>query len=142
MLPWHNALLLSKASLAQQMTSCEGSYGPFQVAQVQTTLSASAERVSGSACSALLQICGESNTLVFTEAAAAGVARAVFISVHDYNVPGEVPACPGPACFQHAIPMFASAVNCKITGRQFVSLLKASTAGPAEAVFHCQVPRP
>ena len=38
---------------------------------------------------AMLQICGESNVTVFNEAAAAGVARAAFVSVHDYNVPGE-----------------------------------------------------
>ena len=34
------------------------------------------------------KICGDSNITVFTEAAKAGVARAAFISVHDYNLPG------------------------------------------------------
>jgi uncharacterized protein YbjT (DUF2867 family) len=33
------------------------------------------------------KICGESNATVFREAAAAGVERAAFISVHDYRLP-------------------------------------------------------
>lgn len=35
------------------------------------------------------KICGDSNITVFEEAAKAGVPRAAFISVHDYNLPGE-----------------------------------------------------
>ena len=35
------------------------------------------------------RICGDSNITVFEEAARAGVPRAAFISVHDYNLPGE-----------------------------------------------------
>ena len=35
------------------------------------------------------KICGDSNITVFAEAAKAGVPRAAFISVHDYNLPGE-----------------------------------------------------
>lgn len=34
-----------------------------------------------------VQICGDSNILVFDEAADAGVPRAAFISVHDYKFP-------------------------------------------------------
>ena len=40
---------------------------------------------------AACQICGESNALVFREAAAAGVARATFVSVADYKLPGKLP---------------------------------------------------
>lgn len=36
----------------------------------------------------LLQICGDASVVVFQEAAKAGVARAAFISVHDYKFPG------------------------------------------------------
>lgn len=39
----------------------------------------------------LTQICGESNATIFREAKAAGVARATFISVMDYKVPGRRP---------------------------------------------------
>ena len=35
------------------------------------------------------KICGDSNITVFNEAAKAGVSRAAFISVHDYNLPGK-----------------------------------------------------
>jgi len=35
-----------------------------------------------------MQICGESNALIFREAAKVGVARAAFISVADYKLPG------------------------------------------------------
>lgn len=35
------------------------------------------------------QICGDASVTVFTEAAKAGVARAAFISVHDYKFPGR-----------------------------------------------------
>ncbi|KAK9795226.1 hypothetical protein WJX73_006446 [Symbiochloris irregularis] len=38
----------------------------------------------------MYKMCGESNISVFTEAAKAGVPRAAFISVHDYNVPSWV----------------------------------------------------
>ena len=44
-----------------------------------------------------MQICGEANILVFREAAAAGLQRAAFVSVHDYNVPGvQSQACRAP----------------------------------------------
>jgi hypothetical protein len=43
-----------------------------------------------------LQICGESNIKVFEEAAAAGVPRAVFVSVHDYGLPGLPLLCASP----------------------------------------------
>lgn len=36
-----------------------------------------------------MQVCGESNATIFREAAAAGVARAAFISVADYRLPGK-----------------------------------------------------
>ncbi|CAK0763396.1 hypothetical protein CVIRNUC_003053 [Coccomyxa viridis] len=36
------------------------------------------------------KICGDSNITVFEEAAKAGVPRAAFISVHDYNLPGAM----------------------------------------------------
>ena len=42
-----------------------------------------------------MQICGESNITVIDEAAAAGIPRAVFVSVHDYNVPGLLRSEPG-----------------------------------------------
>lgn len=35
------------------------------------------------------KICGDSNITVFNEAAKAGVARAAFISVHEYGLPGK-----------------------------------------------------
>ena len=35
------------------------------------------------------QICGDASVTVFREAASAGVARAAFISVHDYKPPGQ-----------------------------------------------------
>eukprot|EP00884_Botryococcus_braunii_P004272 jgi/Botrbrau1/13846/Bobra.0056s0083.1 len=38
----------------------------------------------------MYKICGESNVKVFEEAAAAGVPRAVFVSVHDYGLPEVV----------------------------------------------------
>ncbi len=34
------------------------------------------------------QICGDASVTVFREAASAGVARAAFVSVHDYKFPG------------------------------------------------------
>ena len=34
-------------------------------------------------------MCGESNATIFREAAAAGVERATFVSVHDYGFPGR-----------------------------------------------------
>jgi hypothetical protein len=34
------------------------------------------------------QICGDASVAVFREAASAGVARAAFVSVHDYKFPG------------------------------------------------------
>lgn len=40
----------------------------------------------------VVQICGESNIKVFEEAAAAGVPRVSFISVHDYGLPGNATA--------------------------------------------------
>lgn len=39
-------------------------------------------------CKCLQQICGESNISVMEAAAAAGVPRFVFVSVHDYSLPG------------------------------------------------------
>ena len=52
--------------------------------------------LSSSGLLVFAQICGESNCLVFREAAAAGLQRAAFVSVHDYNVPGIFTA--GCAC--------------------------------------------
>ena len=41
-----------------------------------------------SAPSTPVQICGDASVTVFREAASAGVARAAFVSVHDYKAPG------------------------------------------------------